>query len=396
MAQPSSPSTATISQWDKLFLHDIKAPDTSANEQFLNTWINREGGGNYAFNLLNTMQTEPGSTSGVGPNGRPNGIQQFTDVASGALANATALMNGRYNDILGALRGGNPDINAIYPSMKTWSGGGYSTLSGTNQLMGNEQIWGMTNAPAVAQANIDQFWQNQAATGEMQWVQQQQQAARQQAGFQEQNLLLSEADLATQQQALARQLAEAPQQQALTMKNYQQQFADMLRNYKTSGHEMAAREAASGSMFTAGGRDERTNLYADYVSSHGSLQRSQQAEQINYYEQIRQMQDQQQMLKRMSQRYGISEQEIKSRLAQQLSNIEYGGLSSLYPIMNQIAQDQLTAQLGAPGMAPLPPGSTTDNSKVANSPTIDQQNAATRRQQAAHGGVHYSGQGRRY
>jgi hypothetical protein len=201
-----------------------------------------------------------------------------------------------------------------------------------------------------------------------QWVQNQSQYARTQSGYDTLNLALSEQDLATQQAALQRQLGIAPRQQAIQEKEYSQEFADMLRNYQTNKESQWSSEAGTGNFFSKGARTDRGNLLADYQSQHNVLALQKQSEEINYREQINQLKDQQAALHRMSERYGISEAEIKTRLAQQLSNIRYGGLTSLYPLSQQLSNDQLSQDLANFYAQSIVPTGTTSNSSSTTKP----------------------------
>lgn len=362
MAAPAS----TVSQFDKLFLHDIGAGYTPQNVGFLDAWIGREGGLNSpGFNLLNTTQKEPGSVpfNNVG-------VQAFPNVTEAAQANATALLNGMYNDLLSGFRSNSLSTNQNYQGLHSWSAGpnaapqkGYWNLAGVpgvdpnNPLSQGDALNSFLTQASSAQALQDLANVQTAETQEQQWVLEQSKQANLEAGYQQENLGLSEADLRSQQAALVRQLGLAPQEQALQEHQYQQQFADMLRNYQTSGHQMASHEAGTGSMFTQGARDDRSNLFKNYQSSTNMLGWQKKAEELNYREQINALKDQQQALARQALRYGISEQEIKSRLAAQLSNIQYGGITSLYPLQQAALNDISTIAVNSVS-GQNPPGTT--------------------------------------
>src|SRR5215471_11600942 len=351
------PQTGTLDQWDRMLLKDIGAKYTPQNVNFLNTWVTREGGmQTKGYNPLFTTQREPGSWTV-----NSVGVQAFPTMAEGAQANAQVLMGGGYNDILNALRGGNPQINnpAYSDELMRWSGNSYGGFGGLGATAGSAQFGAPVrpvssldagaalneklSAPQVAQAKQDFMFTQQAEQQLQQWIQEQSHQANLEAGYQRAGILLSEADLQAQQKALTREQGLAKYEQGLTEqqyglqeKNYTQQFADMLRNYQTNTLQQRASQAAQGDWFTRGGRTDRTNLQKDYLSSKATLERQKagfelgrKGEEANYREQVKQMQDQQQALHRMAQRYGISMQEVESRLKAQLSNIQYGGITSL-------------------------------------------------------------------
>ena len=109
-------------------LQKLGAPVTKSNLQFIIAWSNVEGGhwhNNAHFNPLNTTQPEPGYTM----TGSQGNIGSYVDWTQGITATAATLNNGRYNDIVAALQGGNAaetGVNAA--SLKTWSGGGYGNI----------------------------------------------------------------------------------------------------------------------------------------------------------------------------------------------------------------------------------------------------------------------------
>lgn len=128
-ATPPSIAAANLwALWKQTFLAAIGAPDTPANERFLNAWALREGT-SAKNNPFATTQTAPGSYSLPG---NPAGVQQYPDVRTGAIATAQTLQNGLYGDVLSALRSGTASTSAGYAGLRTWSGGGYSSLGGSS------------------------------------------------------------------------------------------------------------------------------------------------------------------------------------------------------------------------------------------------------------------------
>ncbi len=108
-------------------LQQMGAPVTKSNLQFIIAWAHEEGGNwnNAAhFNPLNTTLDQPGATSM-----NSVGVKAYTSWDQGVGATAATLHNGRYNDIVAALQGGNAAQTAVSAaSLRTWSGGGYGTI----------------------------------------------------------------------------------------------------------------------------------------------------------------------------------------------------------------------------------------------------------------------------
>jgi len=382
---PAAPPQFNLRQWENQFLTDIGAPKSAwaSDYNFLNQWVGREGGmATKGYNPLFTTMTGPNlpgswSTNSVG-------VQAYPTMQEGALANAEAIQgsNPGYAQLLQGLRAGNLDPSGTYQGLGTWSGNSYNTIAGSSVANPND-VFGQPNpaygAPPGLTGQALANWlasqagaKNAAADQQMtlvaqaqmeQWVQDQSGYARTQSGYDTLNLALSQQDLASQEAALQRQLGLAPKEQAIQEKEYGQEFADMLRNYQSNKESQLGSQAGAGNFFTRGARTDRSNLLAGYQSQHNMLALQKQGEELNYREQINQLKDQQAALKRMGERYGISAAEIKTRLAQQLSNIRYGGLQSLYPLSQQLSQDQLTQDLAnfyAQGIQPTgttnPPG----------------------------------------
>lgn len=85
-------------------LQKLGAPVTKSNLQFLIAWSNEEGGhwhNGAHFNPLNTTLNESGATTF-----NSVGVKAYTSWDQGVTATAATLQNGRYNDIVAALKGG--------------------------------------------------------------------------------------------------------------------------------------------------------------------------------------------------------------------------------------------------------------------------------------------------
>lgn len=119
--------TVTPQSWARSFLASIGAPATPANVSSVVAWEAVEGGNwnnTATYNPINTTQQEPGSTSM-----NSVGVQAYPSWAEGLQATTTTIENGRYNDVLRALRSGKGLFGGTYPGLSTWSGGAYDSLS---------------------------------------------------------------------------------------------------------------------------------------------------------------------------------------------------------------------------------------------------------------------------
>jgi len=83
-------------------LTGIGAPATPENRRFLYAWRAAEGG-TAAFNPFNTTQGAPGAT-----NYNAAGVKNYTSEEQGVSATVKTLLNGRYGEIISALRDGGP------------------------------------------------------------------------------------------------------------------------------------------------------------------------------------------------------------------------------------------------------------------------------------------------
>lgn len=97
-------------------------------------WINSEGT-KANWNPLAITKKAPGSTDFNTNNGYP--VQNFTSFSQGVALTAEFIQNGRYPNILAAIRSGNPDLALAHPQeFDTWGSGGahvtslYRTVSG--------------------------------------------------------------------------------------------------------------------------------------------------------------------------------------------------------------------------------------------------------------------------
>jgi hypothetical protein len=114
------PGTPNLSgKWAKDFLTQIGAPVTSQNIKAMSAWMASEGGGGGVntgigindanWNPLNTKQHMPHSYK---PGDMSEDVQSYESYTSGMQATVKTIKNGRYTNILNALKKGN-DTNAV-------------------------------------------------------------------------------------------------------------------------------------------------------------------------------------------------------------------------------------------------------------------------------------------
>ena len=356
------PYTYNLGNWNEQFLKDIGAPDTAANKQYLTQWENREGATGFAFNPLATMQQGYGGTPGT------NGIMSYPTLQAGAAADAAALSNGRYNDLLAAFRSGNPDPSNTYSGeLSTWSGGGYANLAGASTNVPGV-VQNIQNQPGVTAAQQNQGLIDYQIANAQLLASQNAQYAQQETGFQQQLLGLSQQGLGIQQGALQRQQVLDPklygieqQQYGLSAQQIAQSRADIQRQGAQQVHGEISSNAASGNLFTAGGREGLANTRANIASALKSndIQRqglglSEKQSALTFNEQMAALRDQQKNLNLTAQRYGISAEELQARLQNSLQNINEGNISTILGYQQEGLQNSL--QLGQILTSGLPLG----------------------------------------
>ena len=92
---------------------------TKQNSRFLQNWQRWEGGhtnNSARFNWLNTTHGPGSSINGVG-------VKAFGNYQTGIRSTAETLMNGRYDDIVRALKAGNPYGQDVSAGLQTWVSG---------------------------------------------------------------------------------------------------------------------------------------------------------------------------------------------------------------------------------------------------------------------------------
>lgn len=129
-------------------------PVTASNLAWIESWVNREGGGG-ANNPLNTTYVTDTSTL---LQGNSAGVRNYASLDDGVNATVATLVNGNYPNILSALRSGNAQAadqaGQLSKDLLTWSGGinsdgsrkvnaktgqpeGYNSLTGTSATPGS-------------------------------------------------------------------------------------------------------------------------------------------------------------------------------------------------------------------------------------------------------------------
>lgn len=115
-------------QFATSLLASLGVPVTESNAAAIIAWAKAEGGNwnnSAKFNPLNTTQRMPGSSAM-----NSVGVQSYSSWAEGLAATVKTLNNGRYGDILNALKTGDASnqLGSAAQGLRTWSGGGYSTI----------------------------------------------------------------------------------------------------------------------------------------------------------------------------------------------------------------------------------------------------------------------------
>jgi hypothetical protein len=148
---------ATPAQFAVTLLTALGAPTTPANVNSIVNWAQREGGhwNNTAhYNPLNTTLRLPGSQ--VMGGGNSAGVQSYQNWQQGVQATVNTLRNGGYQDILQALHSGN-GLTGHLAGLSRWSGGGYSSLSGSGNAPTGQ---GLPTGVAGPATNLTSAYQN--------------------------------------------------------------------------------------------------------------------------------------------------------------------------------------------------------------------------------------------
>lgn len=125
LVQAAPTPTGSEKSWIDSFLTAVGAPITAANEQSITSWIAHEG--DFATSGNNPLNTKQTNSDSIGTKNSV-GVQIFRTPSGGVNANATALLNGLYGDILMLLRSGQGLCGHSLHGLSVWSGGGYSSV----------------------------------------------------------------------------------------------------------------------------------------------------------------------------------------------------------------------------------------------------------------------------
>ena len=116
---PAGAATTSREQWAQDFLSRLGMPLTSENVRLMVAWQQAEGT-KAQYNPLATTQSMPGAT-------RFNsvGVKNFASYDDGLTANLKAITNGRYENVLAALRRGDSAVTTAQAiASSPWGTGG--------------------------------------------------------------------------------------------------------------------------------------------------------------------------------------------------------------------------------------------------------------------------------
>jgi len=111
-----------MADWRVDTLRGLGAPVTKKNIDFLSTWQRWEGGhtkNDARFNWLNTTASAPGAVREI----NSVGVKAFDSYQNGVGATIQTLNNGRYGDVVEALRSGDPYKAKPVRGLSTWLSG---------------------------------------------------------------------------------------------------------------------------------------------------------------------------------------------------------------------------------------------------------------------------------
>lgn len=111
-----------MADWRTAVLRKLGAKPTKQNLKFLDTWQRWEGGhtnNDARFNWLNTTKDAPGALGSI----NSVGVKKFKSFGHGVQATVATLKNGRYEDIIDALKSGDPYRRNPSAGLQTWVSG---------------------------------------------------------------------------------------------------------------------------------------------------------------------------------------------------------------------------------------------------------------------------------
>lgn len=117
--------------WRNALLARLGYQATPQNLQFLGSWQRWEGGhtnNDASYNWLNTTSDFAGAVDDI----NSVGVTKYDSFQHGIDATAKTLQNGRYGDILAALKTGNPYAAKPVAGLSTWLTGKVGTQAGIN------------------------------------------------------------------------------------------------------------------------------------------------------------------------------------------------------------------------------------------------------------------------
>ena len=124
--------------WERALLKSLRVPVTPQNIKFLQSWQRWEGGhtkNDATYNWLNTTRNTPGAVRSI----NEVGVKAYRNFRSGIQALNQTLNNGRYGDILDALKAGDPYGSDLSSGLSTWvSGSPTGNLKYAAKVMGTK------------------------------------------------------------------------------------------------------------------------------------------------------------------------------------------------------------------------------------------------------------------
>jgi cell wall-associated NlpC family hydrolase len=141
MAIPSIPD------WRQRILIGVGVKPTTENLKFLDAWAHAEGG-TASNNPFNTTQKEPGATAYNSNGGYP--VLNYQSAQQGIDATVNTLTNGRYGNIIGALRDGDDAMKAAAALRDSPWGTGALTM----KVLGGDPSSYSNNKPAPPGAGV--------------------------------------------------------------------------------------------------------------------------------------------------------------------------------------------------------------------------------------------------
>lgn len=139
--------------WEEQLLALLGAPITQQNISFLDSWQSLEGPGvlNQGNNPFALETSYYGGALSTLWNSQ--GVQMYPDLQTGLL-NTRAFLQHGYQDIIAALKSGNPFSYNLSSSLKAWSNGAYSSISPSGASSGVPQSYDQSQQPGYLSKQV--------------------------------------------------------------------------------------------------------------------------------------------------------------------------------------------------------------------------------------------------